>query len=114
MKLKLALPLLVLLAGCASLGMPTPKSYTERLASGYSSVASVRTSATILLNGGVIGSSDAENIQKQADVAREGLDVARSLTGAAAETKLDATLLALQAAQNYLCAKSPTDPNCQR
>lgn len=108
------LPLCLILCACASLGVPQPKTFNERLAAAYSSVTSVRASTTILLNGGVIGSADAVNVQRQADVAREGLDVARTLPAPQAETKLEATLLILQAAQSYLCAKSPTDPNCQR
>ena len=99
--------------GCASLGVPTPKTFNERLAAGYSSVTSVRTSATVLLNGRVISSADAENVQEQADVARDGLDVARGLTGINAEDKLTSALAVLQAARAYLCAKNPTDPNCQ-
>jgi hypothetical protein len=112
-KLSIVVPLLILLlAGCAALGVPTPKSFSERLASGYVTVASIRTSAATLLNGSVITSSDAENIQKQADVGREGLDVARTLPTVDAENKLQATLTLLNAAKGYLCAKNPTDPNC--
>jgi hypothetical protein len=102
------------LSACAAFGVPAPKSYSERLAAGYTSVTSIRLSAATMLNGRVISSADAENLQKQADVAREGLDVARTLTGADAENKLQATLLVLQVAQAYLCAKNPADPNCQR
>lgn len=116
MKYKLSiLPLLLLiLGGCASLGIPTPQTFSERLAAGYVSAKSIRTSATVLLNGSVITSGDAENLQKQADVAREGLDIARTLPSLDAENKLQATLLALQAAQSYLCGKNPNDPNCAR
>lgn len=106
--------LLLALSACASIGVPTPQSYSERLAAGYTSVTSIRLSAATLLNGRVIGSADAENLQRQADVAREGLDVARTLAGVDAETKLQTTLQVLQAAQSYLCAKNPADPNCQR
>lgn len=115
MKLKLSIiPLLLILAACGSLGVPSPKSFNERLASGYSSVTTIRQSATILLNGSAISSSDAANVQKQADVAREALDVARTLPAIDAENKLQSALLVLQAAQGYLCTKTPNDPNCQR
>lgn len=113
MKPKYLLPfLLLLLAGCAALGVPTPKSFNERVAAGYVAAAGLRTSAATLLNGGVISSKDAENVQKQADVAREGLDVARTLPAADAENKLQATLALLNAAKGYLCGKNPNDPNC--
>ena len=102
----------VSMSACQMIGVPTPKTFNERLASGYSSVTVVRTSAATLLNGRVITSSDAENIQKQADTAREALDIARGLTGIDAENKLDSALLILQAAQAYLCKKNPNDPNC--
>jgi hypothetical protein len=110
----LAATAVAVLSACASLGVPTPKTFSERLAAGYTSVTTTRQTATILLNGQVISSADATNIQKQADVAREGLDVARTLQGIDAEKKLDATLLILDAAHSYLCAKAPTNPNCQR
>jgi hypothetical protein len=110
----LAIALAPLLHGCAALGVPTPQTFSERLAAGYVSVTTTRQTATILLNGQVITSADATNIQKQADVAREGLDVARTLQGIDAQKKLDATLLILDTAHSYLCAKAPTNPNCQR
>jgi hypothetical protein len=110
----LACSLLVFLAGCAVFGVPQPQSFSERLAAGYTSVTTVRHTARILLDGQVISSADATNVQRQADVAREGLNVARSLEGIDAEKKLEATLLILNSAQAYLCAKAPTNPNCQR
>jgi hypothetical protein len=115
MKLKVSiLPLLIILAGCAALGVPTPQSFNERVAAGYVSVTGVRTTAATLLNGQVISSSDAENVQKQAEVAREALDVARTLPAIDAENKLTSALSILEAARAYLCAKSPNDPNCVR
>ena len=101
-----------LLAACATLGVPTPQGFTERLAAGYVSAASVRGLTTTLLNGAVISADDAANVQKQADVAREALDVARTLPVIDGEKKLESALTLLQAAQAYLCAKKPTDPNC--
>lgn len=103
---------LLILAGCAGLGFVAPKSFSERLASGYTTVTTIRLTTNTLLNGKVISSTDAQNLQEQADVAREGLDVARSLQGIDAENRLEATLKILDAAQGYLCAKAPTHPNC--
>lgn len=100
------------LVGCETLGVPTPKSYSERVASGYSAVTTIRMSATTLLNGKLISSEDATNVQKMADTAREALDVSRSLTGVDAEHKVESALLILQAARTYLCTKNPSDPNC--
>jgi uncharacterized protein YjbK len=106
--------LAVVISGCAAFGVPQPQSFGERLAAGYVSVTTVRQTAKILLDGQVISSNDATNVQKQADVAREGLNVARTLDGIDAEKKIEAMLLVLDTAQSYLCAKAPTNPNCQR
>lgn len=101
-----------LLAGCAAFGVPKLESFGERLAGGYVTVTGARTLTTALLNGQVIGSKDAQNVQDQANSAREGLDVAGTLTGLDAENKLSSALAIANAALDYLCAKAPTDPNC--
>lgn len=101
-----------LLAGCAAFGVPKLESFGERLAGGYVTVTGARTLTTTLLNGQVIGSKDAQNVQDQANSAREGLDVASTLTGINAENKLNSSLAIANAALDYLCAKAPTDPNC--
>lgn len=113
-KLALFLPIVLILAACASLGVPTPKTLNERIAAGYVSVTGARNMTLTLLNGGVIGSEDAERVQAQLDNAKEGLDIARTLPAAEAETRVQTALTILQAARSYLCGKSPTDPNCQR
>lgn len=97
--------LLVLLSGCAALGLPQAQSFNERLAVSYGSVASVRSAATTALRAQRISVEDAVNIQAQADNARAGLDVARGLAGtdlAAAETRLEAAQVILEALQRYL------------
>lgn len=103
---------LLLLAGCASLGVPPLKSFGDRLAAGYVTVTGARQFNTTLLNGQRISSNDAENVQKQLDTAREGLDVASTLTGIDADNKLKSTLAIANAALGYLCTKTPTDANC--
>lgn len=102
----------MLLAGCAAFGVPPLKSFGDRLAAGYTTVTGARAFNTALLNGQRIGSADAENVQKQLDAAREGLDVASTLTGVAAEDKLQTTLTIANAALGYLCNKNHTDANC--
>lgn len=104
----LALLLLAALIGCASLGLPSPESFNERLATGYSTVTETRTTATTLLTAGKITADDAQNIQAQADNARAGLDIARSLSKtdiASANTRLTAITTALTALQAYLTAQ---------
>jgi len=67
--------LLMLVTACAAI--PKPQSIQEQIAYGYGAVASVRTSATGLLNRGQITVEQAKTVQSQADVARHGLDQAR-------------------------------------
>ena len=98
----------VLLTGCAVLGGPTPETFNQKLAVGYSTVTAVRSTATQLLQAKKIGSVDAQNVQKQADTAREGLDVAREVGKVdlkAGDLKLTSVTTALQALQRYLVSK---------
>lgn len=120
--LSLALGAMFVLPGCASLGLPTAKTFNERLAAGYTTVTAVREATGVWLDGKVraaraepdqsrqdaliaAAKADAQNVQDQADRAREGLDVARSLRGldlGAAEERLASTLRILEALQTYL------------
>lgn len=104
---------LLMVAGCAALGVPPLTSFGDRLAAGYTTVTGARQFNTTLLNGHITSSVDAENVQKQLDAAREGLDVASTLTGLDAENKLQSTMAIANAALGYLCKKSPADANCQ-
>lgn len=104
---------LLMVAGCAVFGVPPLTSFGDRLAAGYTTVTGARQFNTTLLNGHVTSSADAENVQKQLDAAREGLDVASTLTGLDAENKLQSTMAIANAALGYLCKKSPADANCQ-
>lgn len=113
MKLKLSfIPLLlVLLAGCAALGV-SPKSFSDKVAAGYASIAVSHDMSATLLDARVIGSRDSANIDKQLETAREGIDIARTLSGQAATDRLTVALVALDAAKAYLCGQQPTNPNC--
>ncbi len=104
-----SLPLvLLLLSACASLGLQTPKTFNERLAAGYVSVTAARDTAATLLTAGKITAGDAQNVQQQADNARSGLDIARSVhetNPAAGDDKLTAILAGLNALSAYLIAR---------
>jgi hypothetical protein len=96
------------MVACASLGVPTPKTFNERLAAGYTSVTTVRQLGTTLVTAGKITPDDAQNIQAQANTARSGLDIAKTLSATlpvAAEDKLTATLVILVELQKYLDMK---------
>lgn len=125
--LSVALPAIVGLQGCSVLGAPQLQGWNERLAGGYSSVTAVRQTASVLLEGKVraaraiadpgaqekaiaAAKADAQNLQDQADKAREGLDVARTLRDVNfgdADARLASTLRVLEALQAYLAKETP-------
>ncbi len=99
---------LAVLVGCAALGVPKPETFNQRLASGYATVTTVRQTTLTLLESRTISSADAQNVQNQANTAREGLDVARDIHRTlpqAGEDKLAVTNAVLQSLQKYLASK---------
>lgn len=100
--------LMITISACSTFGVPTPETFNQNLAVSVAANTSVRETATTLLQAGKISAADAENVLKQTDVAREGLNVARSLSGtdlASAQGRLEAVSAALKAMQAYLAAK---------
>lgn len=96
---------LVLLAGCAYLGVPQPQTFNERVAYAYAGLASARDTATSLVQGDKITVEDARNVQTQADAVREGVDVARAIHSSnpqAGAERLDLAISSLTAIQKYL------------
>lgn len=96
---------LIILQGCQTLGIQSPKTFNERLAAGYVTVTTVRQLGTTLVTSGKLSSPDAQNVQTQADNARNGLDIAQNLGPLKGEDKLTSTLTVLQALQSYLTIK---------
>ena len=99
----------IAVAGCASMGVPSPETFNQRVAVGIASVSTARDTAATLLAAGKIGKEDAANIQKQADVAREGLDVARRLETSGqmtdAASRLEMANAIMRELQKYLTLK---------
>src|SRR5687768_10843286 len=96
--------LIVLLAGCQALGIQ-PETFNQRLAVVVATVTEVRRASTTLLQAKKITPDDHENIEKQADNARAGLEIARTLSKTdekAADAKLTAARTVLTALQAYL------------
>ena len=91
--------IVLLFFGCTALGLAPAKSFDQQLAYGYSTVASIRQSAANALTTGVIKVEDAEQVQKLADQARAGLDVAR---GASFKGDMTTAVGQLQLANNVL------------
>lgn len=100
--------LAVLLHGCALMGLPAAETFNQRLEGGYRTAETIVSGTSILLNAHKISSDDAENSAKQADVLKDGLDVARSLHATdeqAGNDKLTTTLISLRALEAYLQTK---------
>ena len=99
------LTMIMFLVGCQGLGLPTAKTFNERLATGYSTVTVVLDTATTLHKGGKLSTSDAQNVLEQATSVKSALDIARSLrivAPEAANNKLEVTLVMLLELQKYL------------
>lgn len=102
--------ILMILTACATLGLPTADSFTDRLAVAYNIDTAVLESTAILLENKKIGKVDAQNILDQAKNARVGLDIAKSMSKTditAAESRLSTIRSALVALQAYLATKEP-------
>lgn len=98
----------LLLAGCAALGVATPQTFNERLAAGYTSVTGVRSLSNTLLQDHKITADDHLNVERQADTARAGLDIASTLQPvdqSGADAKLQSALQIVTALDAYLRSK---------
>lgn len=111
MLLILALVSAVILFGCA--GFPTPRSYSERIASAYAGVAITNDTATILLNADTISKAEASQVLKQTREAMGVIDAARDLGPSVGEDRLALSLVILKSAQDFMCKNRPENPNCQ-
>lgn len=108
MKRIIAVFVLTLVSACASIGLSTTPSFNEGMAIGLTTVTTVRTTATTLLNAKKLSADDGDNVLKTTDAARTGLDVARRLSATdlkSAQGKLDAVRAVLTAQQAYLALK---------
>jgi hypothetical protein len=104
---------LALVVGCAQMGVASPNTFNEKLAVAVAANTEVRSTAAVLLQAGKISAEDAKNVLAQTDVARQGLDVARSMAGtdlSTATSRLEATTAALKALQTYLTLKQGGKP----
>ena len=92
-------------SSCTGLGQPTPQTFNERLATGYSLVTTVRNTAETLLLADKITPDDAQTVQDQANSARTALDVTRTLHSTeplAADDRLSSIITGLKAIDAYL------------
>jgi len=98
----------LMLAACAQLGIPTAQNFDEKALAVQLVVVEVRTTNAALLDAKKISSADAINVRKGADIAQEGIDVAREIAKidiATAEGKLTAVRTGLTAISTYLASR---------
>lgn len=107
-RILLGAALALLITACSALGLAKPETFNEKAAVAISSVTAVRQTATALLTAEKITAADAQNIQDQANNARAGIQVAISINAtdpAAAENRITAVLVGLNALTAYLTAQ---------
>jgi len=101
--------LLVLLAGCAQLGLEAPKTFNERAAYVHSGINGVVVTATNSLNAGAIKSTDAEYVRDSAVRTRLFLTAAETAYGegdiSTAEGRLALAEGVLRELQNHVGVK---------
>jgi len=99
---------LIIIAGCAQLGLQAPTTLDQDIAATTVGITSVRNAAATLVMAGKLTPDDGQNVQTQADTIRAGVTIARSLSATnpvAAKTKLTASIAMLTALQTYLDAQ---------
>lgn len=98
--------LLTVLVACAPLGLITPKSFSERLAYGYSQTTALRNVAANALNSGSMASEDGQYVLEVTDRTRTLLDAAKVTAEAGdpstAEGRLTLAIGVLQQLSAYL------------
>ena len=101
--------LLLLLAGCASLGLAPAQSFDQRLAYVQSGVTSARTSVAHALAAGTLKSADGQKALELTDEARAAVEAARTaqVSGdtTTAQQKLMLATSVLTQLQSYLQAR---------
>lgn len=108
MRKLLPLCLMVFLAGCAFMGVPTASTFNQRLAAAYSTATAVTKTELLLVQGGKLSKTDAVKISDSIDSAVGTLDIARltfASTPVAAEDNLTTAIAALSAIQTLLEAR---------
>ena len=108
-QLRYAIVLLAaLLAACTQLGLQAPQTFSQKLAYGYSTLASVRTTAAHALDAKQITVADAKQVLDLSDQARALLDAAGMAQGtgdlSTAASKLALATTILTQLQTYLAA----------
>lgn len=100
---------LLLLSGCASLGIAPAQSLKQRIAYGYSTYSAVNYAATNGVTKGTLEPTDGDKVLKLTDEAKGFLDGAKALVDTNPQGATDRLTLAisvLQAAQSFIDSKA--------
>lgn len=98
----------MLVAACASFGVPKLDTFNKRMAGAFVTLTEVRKTNLQLGVSGLTSKQDVKNVNDQLDSLRQGLDVARqyeALEQGAGDDKLQLTISALLALQTYVNSK---------
>lgn len=104
LRLSAALLMLALLTACAQMGLTSTK-FEDKAYAASLTIDAIQRNTSTLLNAGKITPADARNALQAADVAVEGIKVARTYAGTApatANSRLDAAVIGLTALTAYL------------
>lgn len=108
--ISLALLAAVTLGACSALAPTGLQTFNEKLDAAYQADAGVYRIVDTLYQAKIITKDDSLNVSNQADNITAALDIAKELhatDAAGGQTKLDATVKALQALTEYLSQKQP-------
>lgn len=99
MRKVLVLPFLLILAACASLGVPAPQTFNQRALAATATVNTASQTTLTLLQARKITPDESDRYIDRTETAQEGIRVARSLHATdpnAAEDRLALVIAALQ------------------
>jgi hypothetical protein len=108
----LLLPLLLLLSGCALLGITKPLTFDEQLATAYTAHTTVDQAATVAVQAGSLSSAQGDKVIALSNTARSILDAAKAAEKAGNTAGASAQLIlatsALTAIQTFLNTSKTT------
>lgn len=99
---------MLVFTACEQFGITKSSTVNEKILTGVNLITEIRNNADIALAAKQISAEDAQNVQNQANLAREGLVVARAYSKddvSAANAKIDAQRVILNELKRYLLSK---------
>lgn len=100
--------LIFLITACATLDVPVPQTFNQRVLAAYNTADAIVQSMATLLQAGKIKPADAQQVHDQVVNLKTGIDIAQQVHASdpsAGEDKLATTVAALTALQSYLAGR---------